>query len=127
MRPLKGVVVGGGRMLEVRLASGRIVSVPHTKGVRRWDVVDVYWDFLKGVPVRVERRNLITEEAEIPEPTPVGEEGESPPEEDEESEASDSDSESGALCQEVGCVGSAESDFWSLVLSDGVLASGGCV
>lgn len=125
MRPLRGVVVGGGRMLEVKLASGRIVSVPHTKGIRRWDAVDVYWDFLKGVPVRVERRNTTTDETEIPEHDPVGEEGESPQEEDEDSDESESDSESGALYP--GCVEVGESEFWDLRLSDGVVAGGGCL
>lgn len=57
MKPLRGVVVGGGRMLEVRLASGRIVSVPHTKGIRRWDAVNVCWDYVKGRAVSVEVRD----------------------------------------------------------------------
>lgn len=118
MKPLRGVVVGGGRMLEIRLASGRIVSVPHTKGIRRWDAVNVSWDYVKGRAVSVEARDPDREAREITdEPETlhgVGEEGDS-----------DSDIlESGALLLSSEW-DSGESGFWDLELSDGSLAAGG--
>lgn len=115
MRPLRGVVVGGGRMLEVKLASGRIVSVPHTKGVRRWDAVDVYWDYVKGRAVGVSKRDPGAETHEVTvEPETLHEVGEEPV---------DLDLELSTRVLD----GSGESGFWELVLSDGSLAAAGYV
>lgn len=118
MRPLRGVVVGGGRMLEVRMASGRIVSVPHTKGVRRWDAVDVHWDYVKGRAVSVSKRDA---GAEIFEVSAESETLHGVGEEPEDLELPGS----GALSPCSGEVG--ESEFWELVLSDGSLAAAGYV
>lgn len=118
MRPLRGVVVGGGQMLEIKLASGRIVSVPHTKGVRRWDAVNVHWDYVKGRAVGVSKRDPDAETREVSaEPETLHEEGES----------FDESSHLGLELSDCPSIGSGESGFWELVLSDGSLAAAGYV
>lgn len=121
-KPLRGVVIGGGRMLLVKMASGRTVEVPHTKGVSRWDAVDVHWDYVKNRAASVEVRNPDADkEAETPEENSWGAEGEDSIEEDESSLVLDS----GAL--EQACVESGGSGDWVLELSDGFLMAGGCM
>lgn len=115
MTPFEGVVVGHGR---VELESGRVVSVPHIKGVRRWDTVHVYWDYVRGRPLRMARINPRAELDETPAPPQEhGLSGEEAPETD------DSDLDSGALSP-VG-VEAGDSGFWCLELSSGRLAAAG--
>lgn len=116
MTPLRGVVVGSGR---VRLASGRIVTVPRVPGVRKYDAVAVLWDYIRNEPVSMAKWNPNAKSEELPdEPVPLHEVAE-PAGEDEFLEYLDS----GAL-DPLG-VESGESGYWELVLSDGSLAAAG--
>lgn len=115
MRPLRGVVVGSGR---VKLSSGRIVSVPLVDGIRRHDAVAVIWDYIRNEPVGMAKWNPHAEVHDVPqdEPDPL-EEAEDP-----------SDYEtlvSGALEQASDESGDSGSGFWELVFSDGCLTAAG--
>jgi hypothetical protein len=117
MRPLRGVVVGSGR---VKLSSGRIVSVPRVDGIRRHDAVAVTWDYIRNVPVSMAPWDPHAEVHEAPtnEPEPL-EEAEDP---------SDYKTlDSGVLLQDSGESGDSGSGFWELVFSDGCLTAAGVV
>lgn len=121
MKALRGIVVGTcTEGLRVRLQSRRIVTAPHTRGVRRWDSVLVFWDYRHDRVASVERRNPQAELSEQPpEPRSPDNVGDEPPAGDYEVDLSGS----GALCP-LG-VESGDSGFWELVLSDGSLAAAG--
>lgn len=115
MTPLRGVVLGRGR---VRLASGLVIKVPRSTGVKPYDTVIVQWDYIrrKAVSMEVWRPNAESEEnsEQLESLHEIG---------DEPDEEVFLDSGSGALCPSSDDSG--DSGFWELVLSDGSLAAAG--